>query len=450
MIQRLYFLSFVCTVAVAQIGFSENFPQFRGISGSGQAIDQAIPLEWSAEKNIAWKIPMDGSGWSQPIIWNGQLYLTSAVADGLNKPKRFSDGVKMPQSIGLGGFVGAPDVEIAWTVQCIEASSGKEIWRQSIAQAKPPYPTHPSNTFATETPVADEQGVYVWFGALGKLVALTHQGQLLWQRDFEPRKMSNGFGTGSSVAIHEGKLYLQSFSEENADVFCVDCKSGEIAWQKSRAEFGSAWSSPIVWKNEARAELIISAGDQVDSYDPTSGELLWTVSNVKAATACSVCADASRLYFGGSDPFSKGSLFAVKAGASGNISPSKKNSKFEFCDWVQEKAAPGMASPTADGKCLYVIDKNILRCYDAMSGERLYQERVPGLEMVAASLLVVGDKILLVDENGSAVIVAAGREFKVLGGGKIEDTFWSTPAVADGSIYVRGVDNLYCIRTDRK
>ncbi len=446
MASKYWIVSLLFCLATCTASFAENFPQFRGPSGSGQTPEQDIPLAWSAEKNVAWKIPMNGSGWSQPIVWDDKLYLSSANAEGLNKPKRFADGVKMPQSIGLGGVMGAPDVIITWQLQCIDIATGKELWQRDVTQAKPPYPTHPSNTYATETPAADQNGVYVWFGAIGKLAAYTHDGQSLWQRDFQPRKMSNGFGTGSSLATYEGKLYLQVFSEESADILCVDSKTGETIWQKARDSFGSAWSTPLVWQNSLRTELIVSAGDQLDSYDPTSGESLWTVSNVKAATACSVCADQSRLYFGGSDPFAKGALFAVKAGAAGDVTPSKKNARFEHCEWLEEKAAPGMASPTTDGKLVYVVDKNILRCYDAANGQRVYQERIPDLDTVAASPLVIGNKLLIIDENGSAAIIAAGREFEVIGGGNVEDTIWSTPAVADGAIFLRGVDYLYCIK----
>ncbi len=105
-----------------------------------------------------------------------------------------------------------------------------------------------------------------------------------------------------------------------------------------------------------------------------------------------------------------------------------------------------MASPVCDGQYLYVADNNILRCYDAQTGQRLYQNRLPDMKLVAASPLIVGDKLLIVDEGGTAVLVKVGKEFEVVGGGRIEDVFWSTPAVGNQSIYLRGIDALYCIR----
>ena len=193
--------------------------------------------------------------------------------------------------------------------------------------------------------------------------------------------------------------------------------------------------------------MIVSGGERVDSYDPSTGATLWSVDRVKAATACSVCADNKQLYFGGSDPFSKGSLFAVSAGGQGDLSPKKSNTKFTNCTWMVKRAAPGMASPVSSGQFIYIADKNILRCYDASTGERLYQNRVPDLAMVNASPLIIGDQVLLLDEQGGAALVRVGKEFQVVGGGKIADTFWATPAVDGNSVYLRGVKRLYCVRS---
>ena len=267
------------------------------------------------------------------------------------------------------------------------------------------------------------------------------------KKDVGVHKTSSSFGTGSSLAIDDGKVYLQDLSEESADVICYSASTGEVVWQMAREKKSTAWTTPIVWQNTQRKELIVSGDQLVESFDPTSGDLLWRVSKVKAATACSPCADSERLYFGGSDPFSKGPLFAVGAGASGDVSPKKSNDSFDGNVWKQDRAAPGMASPVSSGQHVYGVDKNILRCYDAVAGELIYQNRLPGLEMVAASPLIIGDKLLIIDENGAGCLVATGTEFKVLGSGSIDDTVWATPAVADGAVFLRGVKSLYCFRS---
>ena len=440
-------LLLTCLVMTNSLLHAEDFPQFRGPGGRGQLSGQSIPTTWSAEQNVAWKIKVPGSGWSQPIVWGDRLFVTTAVAEKELKPKDFSDGVKTPQSMGLGSLTSAPDVVIDWQVCCYNAISGESLWTRTVSSGKPKYAVHPSNTYATETPVANGDGVYVYFGATGSLAAFKHDGEPLWQKELEAFPTSNSFGTGSSLAIDETRVIVQQLSEKSARVLCLDTRSGEQLWQHERAKPESSWSSPVVWRNADRTEVLISGGSKVESLDPKSGSTLWVVSNVKAPTACSIAFDEERIYFGGSDPLSKGPLFAVKRGASGNIEPKKKNDTFDSLVWLEKQAGPGMASPVSSGDQVYVVDNNILRVYDAATGERHYQTRLPKLKMVAASPLIIDDRLLVIDEGGTAVLVKLGKEFEVVGGGEIKDIFWSTPAVAHNSIYLRGVDGLYCIRS---
>ena len=425
----------------------DDFPSFRGVNGWGVAPEQAIPLTWSESENLAWKIDLPGSGWSQPVVIGDRLFVTAAVAEQDLKPKNFSDGVKTPQSMGISLFSKPPDVTIEWKVYCLSIADGGVLWDRTIHSAKPKYPIHPSNTFATESPVADSNGIYVHFGAAGFVAGLSLDGKELWKKDVGVHKTSNSFGTGSSLAIDDGKIFLQDLSEESADVICLSASTGDVLWQAAREKNSTSWSSPVVWNNSKRKELIVSGDQLVESFDPVSGVLLWKVSKVKAATACSPCADSERLYFGGSDPFSKGPLFAIAVGASGDVSPQKSNDSFDGSVWKQDRAGPGMASPVSSGEYVYVVDKNVLRCYRAESGELIYQSRLPGLEMVAASPLIIGNKLFIIDENGAGCVVATGAEFKVLGAGSINDTVWATPAVANGSVFLRGVKGLYCFRS---
>lgn len=432
----------------ANNSLADDFVQFRG-AGVGVVTGQDVPLKWSTTENLAWKVSLPGSGWSQPVVWKDRLYVSSAESDPPIRPKNFADGVKTPQSMGLGGFSSAPDVTINWQLLCLDASTGQLLWKHTVTSGKPQYPVHPSNTYATETPVVDEHGVVVFFGATGTLAAVSHEGQTRWQQELGAFPSSSGFGTGSSLAIDKARVFVQHFTTKSASVICVDIPTGVTKWKHERAKQGSSWSSPIVWRNVMRNELVVAGNDEVDSLNLETGEVLWKLGKVKAPTACSVAADNERLYFGGSDPFSKGPLFALTAGSSGDLTPEKMNGTFAGCAWSEAKAGPGMASPVCSGQYLYVAGDNILRCYDATSGERLYQNRLPGLKLVAASPLIIGDKLLVVDEAGAAVLVKVGREFEVIGGGNIEDVFWSTPAVGHNSIYLRSIEALYCIRQAR-
>lgn len=436
----------VCLLCCALDLQAADFPQFRGPNGTGVADATTIPTAWSMTDNVAWKIEVPGAGWSQPVLIGDQLFLTTAVSKKNLKPKDFADGVKMPQSMGLGGLTKAPNTQIQWEVHCYKASTGEQQWTETVVDGKPKFPIHPSNTYATESPVADQDGVYAFFGATGTVAGLNHQGRILWQQELGAFATNNGFGTGSSMAIHNGKVFVQHFTNGSGSLVCFDTKTGQKVWSIDREKNDSSWSSPIIWKNDRRVELLSSGNDLICSYDPETGRELWRLSNVKSPTACSIAADKRQIYFGGSDPLSTGPLFAMRAGASGDISPKKKNDAFETCSWLEPKAGPGMPSPVSSGTYLYVVDKNILKCYDSASGARLYQKRLPSISMVAASPIVIGDKLLVIGESGDAVLVKVGPDFEVIGGGKLDDVFWSTPAIGAGAIYFRGVDALFCIR----
>ena len=442
------FLVAAASIVTVPVLFGGDFTQFRGSLGNGVLPDQPIPVSWSNEKNLEWAVEIPGTGWSQPVIFNRRIYVTSAVSEDQPTPANFTNGVRSPQSMGVTLFAKPPASEIQWSVHCLNASDGEIIWSKTVKQGKSKFSVHPSNSYATESPVVDADGVYVSFGAAGVVAGLTHSGKIKWSKDIGVFKTTNSFGTGSSLAIFEGKVYAQNFTDESAVLHCLATQTGDELWAFKRDRPVTSWSTPLIWRNTQRNELIVSGENRVDSLDPKTGQIFWTAGNVKAATACSVCTSKQALYFGGSDPFSKGPLFAIVPGARGDISPKKKNEQFEKCAWLQEKQGPGMSSPVCGGGLVYTTDKSILKCFDARTGERLYQSRLPGLKMIAASPLIIGDKLLLLDEDGKACVVRVGREFEVLGKSEIDDVFWSTPAAADGSIYLRGVKKLYCVRAN--
>jgi hypothetical protein len=141
---------------------------------------------------------------------------------------------------------------------------------------------------------------------------------------------------------------------------------------------------------------------------------------------------------------SKGPLFALRAGANGVISPDEKNGRFNYCDWLEKKAGPGMASPVSTGSLVIVVDNNILRAYEASSGRKVTERRLDQMKTIAASPILVGNKLLVLDEQGNCAILDCSIvELPIVGRGKLEDTFWSTPAVANNALFLRGIDILY-------
>lgn len=425
-----------------------DWPQFRGPNGTGVVPAAAIPLEWSETKNVAWKTAVPGQGWSQPVVVDGTIYLTVALGQGLDAPLGLAAGVADPRSSKAEA---APDLTIEWRVLALDLATGEERWSASVSKAKPEHPIHPSNTWASETPVADANGIYAFFGATGTLAALDTKGKTLWKAELGVHPMMLGYGTASSPAILDGKLFVQSFSEEGGWLACFEAKSGKELWRVTR-EAGSSWATPLVWRNRERTELVVSGFKLITSHEPSSGKELWRVAGVFGPMMSSFAADPEHLYFGQAAAFAGGRnamhppLYALAPGGDGDLSPAEGALEVKGQVWLQKAASPAMSSPVADDGLLYIALDNLLTCRDGESGEQLYKERVPGLVTIAASPIIVGDKLLLVDEEGHAAIVQVGPDFEVVGKGALEDVFWSTPAVAGNALLLRGVKSLYCLR----
>ena len=435
-------LAVVLAFAPALVANGQNVPQFRGEGGLGVAKEASIPGDWSQETALQWRVDVEGSGWSQPVIFGDKVFMTTAVAANGVKPQDMATGVRNPASMGMGAK--RPEYEVEWKLVCLDSKSGDLLWSKSIDAAQPKFGIHPSNSYATETPAVDKDGIYAYFGCPGVVVGFDHEGNELWKKDVGTFKTGNDFGTGSSIAIHDGRIYVQVLTEESADIHCLATKDGETVWKKERdPSHKTSWSTPFIWKNAMRIELIVSGGMEVNSFDPASGEELWSVKKVKAATACSIFGDEKHIYFGGSDPMSKGPLFAIEAGGEGEIEPKRNNQIFKSCAWRVPRSGPGMSTPVSNGEYVMQIDRSIVKLMSAEDGSEIYKNRISGVGLVVGCATVIGDEVFLVDEKGAMGAVKLGNEFVFRKLGSVDEVVWSTPAVTNDSIYVRSVNGLY-------
>ncbi|CAN0358565.1 unnamed protein product, partial [Ectocarpus sp. 4 AP-2014] len=212
-------------------------------------------------------------------------------------------------------------------VVAYDLASGAELWRRSTREAPPTEPTHNQNTYASETPVTDGQRVYAYFGMNG-LSCYTLEGEEVWKTDPGAYEMDHGWGTSSSPVLAGHKLYLQIDNQEESFLVAINTADGSEAWRVPRSEEVSNWSTPLVWTNSQRTELVLG-GKSIRSYDPASGEELWSmpIGGRSSATAATI---DDILYIGSEDRSSRGGtpggLFAVKAGASGEIDVTDKES----------------------------------------------------------------------------------------------------------------------------
>jgi outer membrane protein assembly factor BamB len=428
-------LGLACLPPVAR---GSEWPQFRGPGGVGLPAEKELPVAWS-EMNVQWKVKVPGTGWSSPILWGDKIFLTSAVTENQAKPR--PDGG--PRG---GGGANPANAVYRWEVYCLDRTTGKELWKQLASEGKASIPTHASNTYASETPVTDGERVYVYFGMTG-LFCYDTGGKLLWKKDLGTYPMQGNWGTGSSPVLWENRLFLQCDNEEKSFLVALDKKTGAELWRVSRDE-KSNWATPYVWKNKLRTELVTSASQKVRSYDPATGRLLWEL-GIGGGRCIATPVGDDELLYGGSEPFrSSGSLFAVRAGASGDITLKAGETANAGVAWFDAKGGLGMASPLLYQGHIYVLDRRlgIVSCYAARTGKPVYKERLPSARGFWASPWAYDGKVFCLDDDGQTFVLQAGPEFKLLGKNALPDRFWATPAAAGGALYLRGVEALYCVK----
>lgn len=441
-IDRLPVAAFFMALTLARAG---DWPQFRGPSGTGVGDDSPLPLEWSEDKNVAWKTAVPGLGWSQPVIAGPLVFITAAVTDKRREPMDYATGTADPYTLS-GAKAPAPELTVHWKLFAVDLRNGVIQWEKTVASGKPQYPIHPSNTYASETPAADAHGVYAWFGAGGVVAAFDHAGQQLWQKQLGVFRQQNNTGSASSLRLFERFIYIQCFNEEQAVLVCLEAANGKEVWRVARETAGTAWNTPLLWHNSTRTELVVCAQKLMTSHDPLTGREYWRASGPDMPVIPSLSADAQHLYFGYRSPTTGGALFALEAGANYEQCPAPAGKTFLTQAWQAPDAAPGMPSPLAASNCVYVLNDNVLFCVDAATGKELFRKRLPGFRTVVASPIASGDRLLILDESGRAVVLQAGPTFQVLGQSRLNDRFWSSPAIANGSLLLRGLKYLYCIR----
>jgi outer membrane protein assembly factor BamB len=289
--------------------------------------------------------------------------------------------------------------------------------------------------------------VYVYFGMTG-LYAYDFDGNLVWEKDMEVYPTRGNWGTASSPVLWKNTLYLQNDNEENSFLVALDKETGEEKWRVQRDE-KSNWSTPLIWKNKMRTELV-TGGKTARSYDPATGDLLWELNVGGGRDIASPAADDELIYIGNEKRRDGGGfLFAVKAGAKGNITPDEGATSSPGVAWSLSGSGMEMASPLLYEGLLYILGRNkgVISCYEAATGEPVYQSvSLPDAGPFWASPWAVDGRIYCMDERGMTHIVKAGDEFEVLSRNTLDDKFWASQAIANNAYFFRGVEYLYCIR----
>ncbi len=330
-----YGLSFGLVVAFSFISVAEDWRQFRGGSALSINSKSQLPEDWTEPPQAAWRTPIPGSGWSQPIIVGDKVFVSSAVPSKGGKPKGMSGGVMDPSTMGRAA---KPKDPVSWKLVCLSLANGQILWEQTAIEAIPAFAKHASNTFATETPAASNDTVFAYFGAAGFLAAYDFDGKQKWTKSLEPQKISNDFGTGSSLVLIEkedplqSRLILQEYNEQSAVLSCLNPADGQEIWRAERAK-GSAWSTPIISSSDGVDEIITGGQGSVIAYDLASGKERWKLGGLDTSFSCSLVADESAIYFGTASPGSRAPIYAVAKGHTGDLTLAKDATTSQAVLW---------------------------------------------------------------------------------------------------------------------
>ena len=447
----------------------DHWPQWRGPFFNGMARGTA-PTEWNDTKNIKWKVPVAGRGFSTPVIWGDRIFLTTAVPTGKKAepvennqaaPNATTPGAATPgpgapgaatpgpgapgggqRRGGGGGFGGGAGSgeEQKFTVLCLDRKSGKVLWER-VARTATPHEGYHRNygSFASNSPVTDGKFLYVSFGSNG-IYCYDFNGKLIWEKDLGVKmQMRNQFGEGVPPTLFGDRMFITFDQEKNSFMVALDKRNGKELWRADRDEL-SSWSTPLAIDFKGKKQVIVSASKRVRSYDPETGKVIWECgglgSNVIPVPV--LLNDVLYVMSGHRDP----KLMAIRLGREGDLSGS------DAVLWSQNRGTSYTASPVLFDNKLYVLTDNaMLSCFNATTGEPFYhQKRLPEADNFKASPIGADGKLYLASESGKVTVVKMGEQFEILASNNLEDQFFvASPAVAAGELFLRSKTHLFCI-----
>ena len=422
----------------------ENWPQFRGPGARGVGDSAKLPLIWGTGTNVVWRTAIPGRGWSSPIVWGERIFLTTALSEGeLEPPKK---------GLYFGGDRPDPPAHRQhWQVLCLDFKDGQVVWNTEIAAAAPSTPIHLKNSYASETPVTDGERIYALFGQVG-LFCLDMTGKLLWSHPLPPRKIANGWGTAASPVLHGDRVFVVSDNEEESFAAAFDKRTGKEIWRVRRDE-PSNWSTPFVWEHSARTELITAGRKKVRSYD-LDGQLLWELKGLSSITIPTPFTAGGLLYLAGGYVGDKANpnkpVYAVRPGGKGDLTLPAGETQSDFIAWMAANAAPYNPSPLVYDDRLYVLwDFGFLNCRDARTGRELYDKqrlRSDGSAAFTASPWAYRGRVFCLSEDGDTYVCQTGDSFQVERVNALGEMCMATPALAQGSLFIRSISALYRIQ----
>ena len=424
--------SLLSAASASALPVADNWHQWRGPENNGVSRTAEPPLEWSEQKNVAWKVAVQGQGTSSPIVWSGKVFLTTAVNTGRVDPSLPKPEDQPERVFGIKH----PNTHYQLIVLCVDRETGKEVWREVAKTHVPHEGHHRDASFASASPFCDGERIYCWFGS-GGMFAYSLDGNKLWERDLGEAKVGASLGEGSSPVVHEGMVVIVRDHAGQSTIEVLDAENGKTIWKKDRDE-GNAWATPAIAEHDGVTQVITAASKKVRSYDLRTGEIIWHAEGLTGnCTPCPIV-DGEVVYC--MSGYQGYSLLAIPITGKGDVSDS--------AIWKTERGTPYVPSPVLYDGLLYFTqsNQNILTCLDVEDGSQVIgRERLPKLGGIYSSPVGAAGRIYVADRKGDVLVMGRGREMEILATNPLDDSFHASPALAGTQLFLRGMRFLYCL-----
>lgn len=423
-----------CTTSLSVLA-AESWPEFRGPGGQGHAVSERAPSVWSETENITWKTHIPGCGWSSPVVLGNQIWMTTAIVQEASGEARQEIKDKSPAGYMTLNIA----ADVSFHAICVDRNTGKLQHDIELFLAKNPEPVHSLNSYASPTPVIEPGRVYCHFGTFGTACVDTASGKPIWKKTFP---IQHYVGPGSSPVLCRGLLILTCDGADRQYIVATDKKTGEIVWKKNRPpirienpDLRKSYCTPLVITVAGVEQLVIPGAQWIVAYDPPSGDELWRIDHGSGFSVVPrPVVYGERLYF--CTGFSRPELLAVRLGMDDMTKT--------HIEWRVKKQIPTVPSPlVVDGRLYVINDAGIATCFDSATGETLWRQRIPG--KYAASPLYTGGRIYVFNRDGLTTVFAPSGQFEEITTNRLDGKIMATPAVVDGTMFLRTDANLYRI-----
>ncbi len=400
---------------VSGLALGEDWPGWRGPRSDGTVTDSGFPLKWSDTDNVKWKTELPGSGHSSPIVSKGKVFVAGCV-----------------------------EAEKKRVLYCVDRSNGKILWEKCAVVADLEK-KHNENSWASSTPAADGERVYITFldAPQMRVFCYDYTGKLLWEKN--PGEFHSVHGFCSPPMLYKDLVIINGDQDApkglTAFIVALDKKTGEEKWRADRPTKLRSYCPPVVIEVAGKKQLVLTGSKCVASYDPDTGKQNWIIDGPTEQFVSSMVLHEGVLLM--TAGFPEHWVMAIDPSGNGNVTKT-------HVLWSKQKEGGYVPSPVAHaGKLFLVDDQGVASCWDVKTGKQEWKERLSGKGHHASAVEADG-RVYFVSDEGVTFVLKASDDFEILAKNVLGERVFASPAFSDGDIFLRGAKHLWCISANSR